>query len=378
MLKHFLLLTLILFSTPAFSEENGCGGKYSSLVVDEGTGNILYEKRSDDMAYPASLVKMMTLYLTFEALENRKLDFDKSLTVSAHGEEIARVNHGNTLHLREGDQITVKEAVSSVIVKSFNEAAVTLAEAISGSEWEFVRKMNEKAAKLGMSHSSFRNASGLHEVGQYTTSYDLARLAIAIKKDFPQYYPLFAMKKFSFRKQQYASHNHVLMEYKGAEGMKTGFTNASGFNLVSAAKKDNSRLISIVLGCPTHQSRDKYTKRLLDICFKKLHEEANSQPFVKLTKGFDYCPPNELKETVQEDESEESYEDPATFKTTQAQEETEKKDEELKEEVEEEVEEKAAVEPQKKKMLLKTPAKKPVVKKVFKLKKPAHTLKKSR
>ncbi len=299
MTKHLLILISLLFATPAFSQEIGCGTKYSSLVVDESSGDILFEKRSDDTAYPASLVKMMTLYLTFEALDQHKLDFEKTLTVSARGEEIAKVNNGNTLRLKEGDKITVKEAVSAVIVKSFNEAAVTLAEGISGSEWEFVRKMNEKAAQLGMANSSFRNASGLHEEGQYTSGYDLARLAVALKKDFPQYYPLFAMKNFSFRKQKYGTHNHVLLEYKGAEGMKTGFTNASGFNLVSAASRNNSRIISIVLGCPTHQSRDKYTKQLLDVCFKKLRGE---QVFAKLTKGFDYCVKDEdvVKQAVLE------------------------------------------------------------------------------
>ena len=304
MLKYLLILILFLTSAPTFAEEISCGDKYSSLVVDETTGRILYEKRSDDNAYPASLVKMMTLYLTFEAIEHHKLNFDKVLKVSARGEEIAKVNRGNSLHLKEGDKMTVKEAVLAVIVKSFNEAAVTLAEAISGSEWEFVRKMNEKAEKLGMINSSFRNASGLHEEGQYTNGYDLARLAIAIKKDFPEYYHFFATKNFTFHKQKYETHNHVLIDYKGAEGMKTGFTNASGFNLISAAKKNNSRIISIVLGCPTHQSRDKMTKQLLDICFKELREENKTQIFAKLTKGFDYCPEDELKNTVKQNKLE--------------------------------------------------------------------------
>ena len=307
MTKYLLILNFLLLSSAAFSQDIGCGGsKYSSLVVDEKSGKILYEKRSDDNAYPASLVKLMTLYLTFEALENHKLEFNKELTVSVRGEEIAKVNNGNSLHLKEGDKITVKEAILSVIVKSYNEAAVTLAEAVSGSEWEFVRNMNEKADKLGMTNSSFRNASGLHEEGQYTNGYDLARLAISIKRDFPQYYPLFATKNFSFRNQKYATHNHVLMQYKGAEGMKTGFTNASGFNLISAAKQNNARLISIVLGCPTHKSRDKYTKQILDICFKKLEtEEFNLPGVMKLNSGFNY-----RKYDDEEDEKEQLNDNP--------------------------------------------------------------------
>ena len=295
--KIILSLTIFAISFPCLASEIDCSKDYSSLVVEESTGAILYEKRSDKFSYPASLVKMMTLYLTFEALEHQKLTLNQTLKVSERGEEVAKVNNGNTMHLKQGDQITVKDAIAAVIVKSFNEAAVTLAEAVSGGEWEFVRKMNKKAQELGMNNTSFSNASGLHEEGQYTNSYDLARLALALKKNFPQYYKFFGQKTFTFRGQKYESHNHVLLEYKGAEGMKTGFTRASGFNLVSAAKKKDTRIISIVLGCSTAKSRDKLTKELLDICFKKAHDKSIKNSLIKLnTKGFDYCDKNEAKE----------------------------------------------------------------------------------
>lgn len=299
MIRNLILfLTLLSISAPVFAQEYDCSKDYSSLVIEENTGVILHEKRSDKFSYPASLVKMMTLYLTFEALEKNHLSLNQELTVSAYGEEIARVNNSNTMHLKEGQKIAVKEAIAAVTVKSFNEAAVTLAEGVAGGEWEFVRKMNQKAAQLGMIGTSFRNASGLHEEGQYTNSYDLARLALALRKNFPQHYHFFGLKKFTFRGQKYESHNHVLLEYKGAEGMKTGFTKAAGFNLVSAAKKKDVRIISIVLGCSTAQSRDKLTKQLLDICFKKAHEKSSNNLFVKLNlKGFDYCAKDDVEQS---------------------------------------------------------------------------------
>ncbi len=285
----FFLLITSPHSSYSYAVETGCSKNYSYLVFAEKSGEILSETRSDEMAYPASLVKLMTLYLTFEALENHQLTLGKILTISARGEEISRVNKVNTMNLHEGDQILTRDAIYGVIVKSFNEAAVTLAEAVAGSEWGFARKMNEKAQKLGMISSSFRNASGLHEEGQYTTSYDLARLAKAIKKDFPQFYHLFAMREFIYRGRKYETHNHVLVDYKGAEGMKTGFTNASGFNLITSAKKNNVRIVSVLLGCASYQRRDQFTKELLNEAFKKVLESKKSVTEVRLQKSFDYA-----------------------------------------------------------------------------------------
>jgi D-alanyl-D-alanine carboxypeptidase len=288
-MKFFtIFLILFLITNPAKAQIEGCSKIYSSLVFDEKTGEILFEKRSDNSAYPASLVKMMTLYLAFESIEKGKLKFDQVLRVSQRGEEIAKVNKVNTLRLKEGDKITVREAIRAVIVKSFNEAAVTLAEAVAGDEWEFVRKMNEKAEKLGMYNTSFRNASGLHEEGQYTNGYDLARLALAIKRDFPGYYHLFALKDFTYNGVKWETHNHVLVDYKGAEGLKTGFTNASGFNLISAATKDGRRVMSVLLGCATSVERDKFTAQLLDNAFERIKTQKKGDLEVKLGKGFDY------------------------------------------------------------------------------------------
>jgi D-alanyl-D-alanine carboxypeptidase len=139
-----------------------------------------------------------------------------------------------------------------------------------------------------MYNSSFRNASGLHAEGQYTTTYDLARLAIALKRDFPGYYHLFSKKDFEFNGKNFTTHNHVLVEYEGAEGMKTGFTNASGFNLIAVAKKDNSRVISVLLGCESYKKRDEYTKNLLDKTFTKSAKNNDNEIKVKLLENFNY------------------------------------------------------------------------------------------
>jgi D-alanyl-D-alanine carboxypeptidase len=287
------LLTIIfvvafLAASKLHAAEEGCGKNYSAVLFEEKTGEILFQKRAEFYSYPASLVKMMTLYLAFEALEKHQLSAEQLLTVSERGEEIAKVNKSNTMRLKAGDKISVRTAIQAVIVKSFNEAAVTLAEAVSGSEWEFARKMNEKAVTLGMRNSSFRNSSGLHEEGQYTTAFDLARLSKAIKKDFPEYYHLFSLKEFKYLDTKYETHNHVLTSYKGAEGMKTGFTNASGFNLISAAKKGDERVISILMGCASVVRRDQFTKKLLDNAFAKLNQSHQGQILLPLNKGFDY------------------------------------------------------------------------------------------
>lgn len=264
------------------SEKEGCGENFSSLVLEDN-GDILFETRSENIVYPASLVKVMTIYLVFEALKKGELSPNQILKVSARGQEISNVNKYTTLHLKEGDEITVKEAIRATIVKSFNGAAVTLSEAVAGNEWRFVRKMNEKAEELGMIRTSFRNSTGLHGEGQYTTTYDLARLVMAIRKDFPKYYHLFGLKEFTYKKVTYKTHNHILLEYEGAEGMKTGFTSMAGSNLIGIAKRKEKRVISVLLSCVNHKNRDQLTKELFDKAFVTLGKDNDKlSPMFKL------------------------------------------------------------------------------------------------
>jgi D-alanyl-D-alanine carboxypeptidase len=265
LIQAFLFLFIV---TPAsFSQE--CGRDYSSLVVNAKSGEILFENQADKIIYPASLVKLMTIYLTFEAIKENKLNLEDDLTTSERSISVSKVNKFNKLDLKSSDIISAEKAIRGSIVKSFNELTVMLAEKISGDEWQFVRNMNLKAKNLGMTNTNFRNASGLHDAGQFTTNEDLAKLALAIKKDFPEYYHHFSLKEFAYKNIKYKTHNHVLLEYKGADGIKTGFTKAAGFNLITSAKKNNMDVISIITGCESFQKRDALAKQLLDRVLQK-------------------------------------------------------------------------------------------------------------
>ena len=277
-MKFFILLLALIFNLQSLAKAqivSPCSKIGSLLVVDEESHKILFETNSQKLIYPASLVKMMTAYLIFEALEKNQLTFEQELTFSARAQEISRINKVNTLGINEGDKISVLKAIQTLIIKSCNESAIVLAEAVANNEWDFVKKMNKKTLELGMINTSFRNASGLHEEGQYTTASDLARLAIRLKKDFPQFYNFFSMKEFSYKNKIIKSHNRILNEYEGAEGMKTGFTNASGYNLVSSAKNNNKRIFSVVTGCTSSRYRDDLSKFLLDLSFLESTENNN-------------------------------------------------------------------------------------------------------
>lgn len=271
---QYLLILIFAFSPSVFAVE--CESDYSSLVFDKKTKNILFEKRADEIIYPASLTKVMTLYLTFEALKKKQLKLSDVLVASQTAEDVSAMNKVNTLKLKEGDKMTVEQAIKASTVKSFNEASYMLAEKIGGSEWSFVKMMNKKAKELKMNHTNFRNSTGFHEDGQYTTNYDLARLTSAIQTNFPEYIKYFSAKEFSYKGTKYLSHNHVLLTYKGAYGLKTGFTNKSGFNLIASARQGDIQLNSIVTGCESYQNRDAFTKDLLNNSFKdaqKSHKE---------------------------------------------------------------------------------------------------------
>ena len=265
---------LIIFSIqPLFSfdfQNEECSNNYAALVFEDKTNNIIFENEASEYRYPASLTKLMTIYLTFEALKNGKLHFHQELNVSDRDEDTSNVNKVLTLNLKIGDKLTVKEAIDGVLVKSFNEAAVMLSEAIAGSEWAFVELMNKKAKKFGMKYTNFRNATGLPDSGQFTTNYDLARMIIAIRLDFPEYYHLFATKETLINGTKYKTHNNVLLQYNGAEGMKTGFTNAAGYNLIAVALHNHHRVISILTSCASSGKRDEFTKSLLDYGFEVL------------------------------------------------------------------------------------------------------------
>jgi D-alanyl-D-alanine carboxypeptidase len=279
MRKFFAIIFLFISISAKANDDNisdidilQCKDTHSSLVFKEDDFLNISEKEAGKKIYPASLVKIMTAFLVFEAIEENKISLDQVLTISPRSNFTSYINKVTTLHLKIGDQITVKDALYGMIIMSFNGAAVALAEEIAGSEWKFSHMMNKKAMEIGMYNSNFRNASGLHDKNQYTTAYDLKKLIIAIKNKFPQYYYIFGLKEIEIFDQKYNSHNDVLMTYDGAEGMKTGFTSISGFNLISSAYKQDHRIFSILLSCESSDIRNKVTKNMLDMAFAKLKE----------------------------------------------------------------------------------------------------------
>ena len=239
--------------------------KYAAFVVDGDTGKILYQENAGELRYPASLTKMMTLYILFEALESRKVKMDTVLTASAYAAGRPKTN----LSMQPGQTITVGDALLAIIVKSANDAATIVGEALGGTEQNFAKMMNAHAKILGMKNTHFENACGLPDPQQVTTAKDMALLGIALKKHFPQYFPFFSRREFTYNGVNYKGHNHVMEEYPGADGLKTGFVNASGYNLVTTATRRGINLVGVVLGGRTHQSRDQQMMKLLDDGFEK-------------------------------------------------------------------------------------------------------------
>ncbi len=235
-------------------------GRYASIVVDAGTGQVLHAESADESRYPASLTKMMTLYMTFDALKSGHLRLQQRLPVSTHAANQAPSSIG----LKPGETITVEEAILATATKSANDAAVVLAEAIGGSEDAFGAAMTARARRLGMSESTFRNASGLPDPRQRTTARDMATLALALINHHGAYYHYFKTTEFTWKQRSYTNHNHLLANYDGADGIKTGYIRASGFNLVASAQRDGRRLIGVVFGGNTAAARDKHMAELLD------------------------------------------------------------------------------------------------------------------
>jgi len=233
---------------------------YAAIVVDATTGQVLNEVNADEQNYPASLAKMMTLYLTFQQLQSGKLKMDQELPVSAW----AAAKAPTKLGLRSGQTISVNDCIFGMITKSANDAATVMAEDLGGSESGFAGMMNAQALRLGMTGTHFDNASGLPDPQNLTTARDMAKLAMALYHDFPQYVQFFATKEFMFRGQLVRGHNHLMDNYPGMDGLKTGFTDASGFNLASTAVRDGHRLFGVVLGGRTASARDRLMARLLD------------------------------------------------------------------------------------------------------------------
>lgn len=233
---------------------------YAAIVVDANSGAVMHTSNADALRHPASLTKIMTLYLLFERLESGKLKLDSPLHVSEH----AAGQSPTKLELKPGSTLQVEEAIKGMVTRSANDAAVVVAENLGGSESEFARLMTNKAHALGMSRTVYRNASGLPDDDQVTTARDQSILGRAIQERFPRYYKYFQTRSFSFHGQSIGNHNRLLGRVDGVDGIKTGYIHASGFNLVTSVHRDNRYLVAVVLGGASASSRDARMRELID------------------------------------------------------------------------------------------------------------------
>jgi D-alanyl-D-alanine carboxypeptidase len=251
--------------------------KFASIIVDGNSGSVLQATSPDGIRHPASLTKIMTLYLLFERLESGRMKLDTEMPVSQHAAD----QDPTKLNLRAGQTIRVEDAIKGLVTRSANDAAVVIAEAIAGDEDDFAAMMTRKARSLGMSRTVYRNANGLPNDEQVTTARDQATLGRAIQERFPRYYRYFATSTFNWRGQSIRNHNHLLGSVEGVDGIKTGYTRASGFNLVTSMRRGNRHLIGVVLGGRSGGSRDATMRNLLA---ENLEKGATTHTVVAVTE----------------------------------------------------------------------------------------------
>ena len=271
-----LILVAAMAATPttaplvAQSAENA---RYAAIVVDAESGEVLFSRFADQRRFPASITKVMTLYMTFEALTEGKAKLDDVLTVSAH----AASQPPSKLGLGTGQTITLDNAMRATAVRSANDMAVALAEHIGGSEDRFTAQMTRKARELGMTQTQYVNSNGLPDSRQLTSARDLAILSRAIMRDYPQYYRYFGLHDWAYNGRDYRNTNGLLHNGNGYDGMKTGYTNASGYNLAASSVRDGRRLITIVLGGRSTSSRNAHVAALMDTGFEVERARARGQ-----------------------------------------------------------------------------------------------------
>ena len=268
LISIFILTSLIFVST--------ANAKYASFVINENTKRIYHNTNADTRNYPASLTKIMTLYMIFDALKSKKVSMNTKFTISKR----ATRQPPSKLNLAAGSKITVKNTILALITKSANDVATVVAENLGKSERNFAKLMTKKAKRLGMNRTIFKNASGLPNRGQLSTARDMATLGMAIRKNHPNLFKLFKTKSFVYKGIKYTNHNNLLGSYSGTDGIKTGYTNASGFNLVASVERNGQRIIGVVFGGKKARSRDKHMIKLLNKYFKTVP----SKPLVRIAK----------------------------------------------------------------------------------------------
>jgi len=263
------------FAAPAHAQD-----RYAAYVMDARTNEVLLEDQANEARYPASLTKMMTLYMLFEALERGDVTMDTRLTASRN----ASRQPPSRLGLRRGDTITVDQAIRALVVQSANDVATMVGERLGGSEARFAANMTARARELGMTESRFANASGLPDTRHRTTAHDMAVLAQALWRDFPERYHYFQTPSFAWRRGSGRNHNHLLGQVEGVDGIKTGYTRASGFNLATMAERNGHRVIVVVLGGETASARDAQVAYLVEGAYQEYarRQDPNAAQFAGL------------------------------------------------------------------------------------------------
>ncbi|MFZ2031678.1 MAG: D-alanyl-D-alanine carboxypeptidase family protein [Vitreimonas sp.] len=267
-------------ATPAFADE-----RYAAIVMDARSGEVLLDDHAEEIRYPASLTKMMTLYMVFDAIQHGQLTMDTRLTASRNATRQPPSRLGMRCNRRGAcDSITVDQAIRAIAVQSANDVATMVAERLGGSESRFAAEMTARARTLGMTETRFVNASGLPDPLHHSTARDMAILAQALWRDFPQYYGYFQTESFSWGRRTSRNHNHLLGEVQGLDGIKTGYTRASGFNLATSTERNGHRVIVVVLGGESAAARDSQVAYLIDGAFEEYarRTDPNAAQFASL------------------------------------------------------------------------------------------------
>ncbi len=261
-----IFMISIFMLTFSLADAHAKNNKYAAFVMDAETGLVLHQENANKRLHPASLTKMMTLLMVFDALEKGKIRLNTRIKISKYAASMIP----SKLGLEVGETIKVKHAIRALAVKSANDIAVAVAEKLGGSEKNFARMMTKRARELGMRKTRFRNASGLHDAKQISTARDMAKLGRILVTDYKKYYHYFSKKSFKYKGKTYKSHNRLMSTYAGMDGLKTGYINKSGFNLVSSAVRNDRRLIGVVFGGKTGKSRNARMAQILDNSFARI------------------------------------------------------------------------------------------------------------
>ena len=265
--------------------------KYAAILINSDNGEVLYAPQADAQRFPASITKVMTLYVAFQELKAGYIRESDDIRISS----FAASQPPSKLGLKPGATITVREAMGVIATRSANDIAVALAEYISGSQAAYAARMTREARRLGMSRTTFVNTTGLPNAGHITTARDIATLSRALIRDFPKRYPMFSQVAFEYEGQQIGNHNHLLRTLPGVDGIKTGFTNAAGFTLAASAAHDGVRLIAVVLGGPNRMMRDNNVTELLDTGFDVLTRRSRGEA---TTVAANFAEPDDLSDSV--------------------------------------------------------------------------------